>query len=258
MNRLEEIEQHVEKQLNQGADRLTILYQCLAGSLDYEADLMSVKLMNLNEWDLLRLLQEINLTQDERYQILVHVFEALRQDHFSKEAFVRLCQNICISVANTYQSICETESSLYFRRMRSSDILACTQLFMQAFKGEPWQENWTYENAWRHLREIWLSPYACGFVGIENSEIVALALGKYMTYLEELRFCLDEFSVSPSKQGQHIGQQFMDYIKEEMAQNGTHAVQLWTKQNFPCASFYQKRGFTIDEGSVVMTCQIKK
>lgn len=148
------------------------------------------------------------------------------------------------------------EMTIVLRKMKDTDLPLCAKELMAAFKDEPWQENWTYEQAYTRIDEIMSSRVSRGFIAEDESQIIAMLCGRIMTYLEKKIFYIDECSVDPHYRGQHLGQKIMEYAKQEMKQEGITHFYLLTEKGFPCVTFYQKQGFTIHDHCIEMGVEL--
>lgn len=145
--------------------------------------------------------------------------------------------------------------ALILRKMTPADLDGSAKELMAAFKEAPWNENWTYQQAYNRLAEIMAAPVSRGFVAVEGETVVAMSCGRIMTYLDKKLLFLDEFSVHPAYQGQYCGRKLMDFVKEEMAKENIHDFSLITNRGFPCVKFYENNGFTLDEKSIILNAK---
>lgn len=145
--------------------------------------------------------------------------------------------------------------NITLRQMTAQDLESCAYELMAAFKEAPWCENWTYDQAYTRLAEIMSAPVARGFVAVQEEKVVAMSCGRIMTYLDKKLLFLDEFSVHPTCQGQHLGKKLMDFLKQEMAKEGIHDFSLITNHGFPCVSFYEHNDFSLDDKSIILNAK---
>lgn len=162
------------------------------------------------------------------------------------------CQNPqCLKEKCPYFPIKNDDISL--RQITLNDYHSAAYELIEAFKGEPWNEDWSYQAAYNRISQIMSSPLSRGFVAIQNGEVVGMLCGKIMTYLNEELLMAEEFSIHPKCQGQHLGQKLMSFAKEEMAKEGIYYFSLITERGYPCVKFYENQGFKEDMHSVVMS-----
>lgn len=135
--------------------------------------------------------------------------------------------------------------SLIFRKMTPADVPACAIELIAAFKGEPWGEIWTYEQAYDRIDEIMSGRVSRGYVCMDGEKCVSMLCGRIMTYLDKKLFYIDEFSVHPDHQRQGIGSRMLVFLREELRKEShpiSH-ISLITERGFPSVAFYEKNGF---------------
>ncbi len=135
--------------------------------------------------------------------------------------------------------------SLIFRKMTPADFPACANELIAAFREEPWNEIWTYEQAFDRIDEIMSARVSRGYVCMNDEKCVSMLCGRIMTYQAQKLFYIDEFSVHPAYQRQGIGSRMLAFLREELQiepQPISH-ISLITERGFPSVSFYEKNGF---------------
>lgn len=145
-----------------------------------------------------------------------------------------------------------------FSIMKAKDFSCCALTLMQAFKEKPWNENWTYEQAYNRILEIMSSKNARGYVLYDQNIVVAMLCGRVMTYLDYKEFVIDEFNVHPLYQGKKIGTQMLQYVQTALKQEIEKISYfiLNTKKSYSCEFFYQVNGFEIDSSWILMRKKI--
>ena len=76
----------------------------------------------------------------------------------------------------------QTIVELEYRTMKTEDYEACARELMLAFHGEPWNETWTYEQAWTRIDEMMSARVSRGYVIYDGDEVVSMLCGRIMTY----------------------------------------------------------------------------
>lgn len=134
---------------------------------------------------------------------------------------------------------------LTFRPMTPADLPACALELIAAFAGEPWNEEWTPEQAYDRIEEIMSARVSRGFVCMEGEACVSMLAGRIMTYQDRKLFWIDEFSVHPDWQRQGIGSRMMAFVRQELRKEPQpiHHMALITTRGFPSVAFYEKNGF---------------
>ena len=146
--------------------------------------------------------------------------------------------------------------NLTFRKMEPDDINNCALSLMETFKEEPWNENWTYEQAYSRIEEIMSAPVSRGFVACADTAIVSMLCGRIMTYLDFKELWVDEFSVNPAFQRLGIGSKMLDFVRREVEKEGISYLSLTTDKRYPSALFYEKNGFHVEENVVFMAKKV--
>ena len=91
-----------------------------------------------------------------------------------------------------------------------------------------------------------------GFVYEENEEVLGciFALRKISGSKEEI--CINEMAVLPERQGQGIGKQLLNTVKDYCKEKGLAGIVLYTSEYAPAAKFYEKNGFKLSNGTICM------
>ena len=145
-----------------------------------------------------------------------------------------------------------------FRRMTTEDFGGCARELMKAFQEEPWNEDWTYEQAYTRIDEIMSARVSRGYVVYEGDVVVSMLCGRIMTYLDFKELWVDEFSVNPDYQRQGIGTKMMSFVREELKkeQEKISYIVLNTEKGYPSVKFYEANGFKADESLVFMAADV--
>lgn len=144
--------------------------------------------------------------------------------------------------------------SLTFRRMTPADFPACARELMAAFRVEPWNEEWTPDQAFTRIDEIMSARVSRGIVCMDGGSCVSMLCGRIMTYQDQKLFYIDEFSVHPDYQRQGIGSRMLAFLREEMKKEPqpiSH-MSLITERGFPSVAFYEKNGFVELQNELTM------
>ena len=147
----------------------------------------------------------------------------------------------------------QTIVELEYRTMKTEDYEACARELMLAFHGEPWNETWTYEQAWTRIDEMMSARVSRGYVIYDGDEVVSMLCGRIMTYLDWKELFIDEFSVSPTYQRQGIGSKMLDYVRSEMAKENIKYLVLNTEKGYSSQRFYEAYGFRVEESNLFMS-----
>ncbi|MBU3137863.1 GNAT family N-acetyltransferase [Clostridium gasigenes] len=136
--------------------------------------------------------------------------------------------------------------------IEETDFGGCSKELMLAFKEEPWNENWTYEQAYTRIDEIMSAKVSRGYVIYDDDTVVSMLCGRVMTYLDFKELWVDEFSVTPSYQRQGIGGKMLKFVREQLKKESINCMVLNTERGYPSVKFYEKNGFKQDDSLVFM------
>lgn len=143
---------------------------------------------------------------------------------------------------------------LIFRPMEQADFPACAYELIAAFAQSPWNEVWTFDQAFTRIDEIMSGRVSRGYVCMDGDKCVSMLCGRIMTYQDKKQLWIDEFSVHPDWQRRGVGSQMLAYLREEMQQEPQtiHYMALNTERGFPSVTFYEKNGFVQLDSDVCM------
>jgi len=137
------------------------------------------------------------------------------------------------------------------------DFSDCAKTLVAAFKEEPWNESWSFENAYTRITEMMESRMSRGYVIGDGGTIVAMCIGRIMTYLDFKELFIDEFSVHPQYQGEGLGSKLLAFVKSALHKEGVYGMVLNTEKGYPSVKFYEKNGFKLVESIAFMSASFK-
>lgn len=148
--------------------------------------------------------------------------------------------------------------NLEYKIMEQKDFNSCAYELIEAFKEEPWNENWTFEQAYTRIDEIMSSRVSRGYVIYDGDVVVSMLCGRIMTYLNFKELWIDEFSVNPKYQRKGIGSKMLDFVREELKKEKDKITYLAlnTEKGFPSVKFYESQGFRVEESNIVMAAKV--
>ena len=142
--------------------------------------------------------------------------------------------------------------NMQIREIKETDFESGAKGLMAAFKEVPWNENWTFEEAFLRIDELMASRMSRGYVIEEDDKVIGMCIGRLMTYTGFRELWVDEFSIHPEHQSQGLGRKLLDYAKQEVAKEGITNLCLTTIKGYPAVEFYQKNGFKPSETVLFM------
>lgn len=148
--------------------------------------------------------------------------------------------------------------NIKFKVMEEKDLKGCALQMIKTFKEEPWNEVWTYEQAYARFDEIMSARVSRGYVAYDGDVVVSTLCGRIMTYMGFKELWVDDFSVDPEYQGKGIGSRMIEFVREEMKKEKDKVsyLSLNTEKGYPAVKFYEKNGFKSDEGIIFMSADV--
>ena len=143
-----------------------------------------------------------------------------------------------------------------YKKLEQNEISMCADTLMKAFKEEPWNEHWTFEQACTRLDELMSARVSRGYIVFDSEEkiVVGMVIGRVMTYISKKELWLDEVSIHPDYQRKGIGTGMLEYVKRELNEEADEIsnIVLTTMRGYPSVTFYEKNGFYTDENVIFM------
>lgn len=114
-----------------------------------------------------------------------------------------------------------------------------------AFAVEPWCDRWQEvdESVFHaYLKDLIGNPNSLALGLFDGHKLIGAALGRLKHWYNGIEYCIDDFCIIPSGQGQGAGTIFLRLIQEYAKQNHFNKITLWTNRKAPAYRFYQKNG----------------
>lgn len=131
------------------------------------------------------------------------------------------------------------------------DIQRCTlehlsrygEIYAKAFHGEPWNDEWSVEDATTHVRELLENKQSYGLECLIDGQVVGFILSTSMLFHYGRTFEINDLAVAPCCHHQGIATRLMKRLLADMDAQGIKAVHLITSAGGVLPGFYQKFGF---------------
>lgn len=140
-----------------------------------------------------------------------------------------------------------------FKEIKREDLNELVDIYIEAFNGEPWNDNWTYETASKRLENMLDDSGFYGLKLIKDNEIVAFILGHEEQYYDGIMFNIKEFCVRKSIHGNNVGSKLLEEFEENLKERGVKEIVLMTKRHDKAEGFYSRRGYKTLEHLIFMS-----
>lgn len=131
------------------------------------------------------------------------------------------------------------------RRILSTDLEACSNVYAGVFSSAPWNEKWNNDMALKRLTHFFKSE---GFFGMlaEDNGVIGLALGNSEPFYSGMIFYLREMCITIKSQRQGVGQKLAKALESELLSQGITYMYLTTERGIPAAQFYEKLDYSYE------------
>ena len=123
------------------------------------------------------------------------------------------------------------------------DIPACVKAYINAYKAEPWNEEYESTEVEKYISSYLNSDTKVCFALMDENEIKGVAHGFIVPSISAPYLRLEDICIDLLEQRKGYGSIFMELISNEAAKLGCDSVILGTQKDFPSHHFYLKNGF---------------
>lgn len=140
-----------------------------------------------------------------------------------------------------------------FKSCVESDLLKCTETFIEVFNQEPWNDNWSPEKAGRYLLDFYRTPGFIGILAMEGEEVLGFLFGVQRIWWSGDEFFIHEMCVRGGQQKRGIGKALLKRLENELEVRSITHLSLLTDRGIPAEGFYKKNGFAEIERLVFLS-----
>ena len=127
------------------------------------------------------------------------------------------------------------------------------QIFLDAFREEPWNDNWEDPaQLRRYLNSFFESPHNLALGLFDGEKLLGLALGHLKYWFTGTELIVDEFCLHPHYQGHGRGAAFMQLLQNYLQERHITHILLITDRQAPALNFYRKQGFQEVPNSILL------
>ena len=139
---------------------------------------------------------------------------------------------------------------MVLREMRREELDQYVGVFLDAFRGEPWNEPWTQETAGNRLSQFMSTESFFGLTLEEEGEVIAFVLGQYEQYYDGPRFYIQEFCCA--RPGRGLGTKLLTELERRLKAQEVVRTYLMTIHGDATEGYYQRRGYVTDPENIWM------
>ena len=141
------------------------------------------------------------------------------------------------------------------RKMKEEDLQQCGVIYAKAFPIEYWGIDWNLDNAKEYLLDYYEQKRFVGYVYEEDDMVIGCIFALCKISGSKKEIYINEMAVLPERQGQGIGKQLLNAVKDYSKDKGLAGIVLYTSEYAPAAKFYEKNGFKLSNGTICMYCE---
>ncbi len=146
-----------------------------------------------------------------------------------------------------------TTEAIRITEFSTTMIDECTDLFLNVFAGEPWNDHWaSRQEAKQYLESHYAFNSFLGYVAVYEGRIAGAAFGFIKPWQRGFEYYINEFFVDTAVQGKGVGTLLLKQIAADIKGKAMNAIVLTTQRAFPAYGFYLKNGFTEIAGEVFL------
>ncbi|WMJ80951.1 GNAT family N-acetyltransferase [Clostridium sp. MB40-C1] len=127
------------------------------------------------------------------------------------------------------------------------------KLLILTFNREPWNENWTFETAFKRLEETYKTPNFKGWVYEKDNKIVGVIMGNCEQWYEGTQYYIKDFFVDANIQKQGIGSKMLKHLERELKDLDVNFIHFWTLKGEKTEKFYKNNGYELPNTLTLMT-----
>jgi ribosomal protein S18 acetylase RimI-like enzyme len=139
-----------------------------------------------------------------------------------------------------------------FLPLDEDDLVECSQLYINTFNNEPWNENWNMEDAFNRLSNFLSPTYSIGFKAVKKNLIQGFLVGEIEQWRGSQNFYLKEMCVSKEFQRSGLGRKLMLALQNKLYRLGISRIYLITQRETVPEIFYKSEGFETN-GSLIIS-----
>lgn len=139
-----------------------------------------------------------------------------------------------------------------FKEIMLSDIENIVVMYVNTFNSSPWNDEWTIETASKRLRQMINCESSYGIIAYQDEVVCGMILGSEEQFYNGVVFNIKEFCVRNDIRSQGLGSKIIQEFENRLKDKGISRIVLCTLKNDITQGFYEKKGFQICDGMIMM------
>ncbi|MGM9988213.1 MAG: GNAT family N-acetyltransferase [Bacillaceae bacterium] len=136
--------------------------------------------------------------------------------------------------------------------IENDHIVKCSELYIDVFNAEPWNDKWTLETAYKRLNDIYTSPNFEGVLYVVDGQVKGAILGNCEQFYEGIHYNLREMFISNELQATEIGTKMLQELEQKLREIGVTTIILFTSKGNETSDFYLKNNFSHWSSMIMM------
>ena len=132
---------------------------------------------------------------------------------------------------------------IYIKNMDTASIETCANIYLNAYKNEPWNEEYSIDEITDYLSRFLNSETKRAYMLMMDEEIIGIALGLIVPCIDCDYFRLEDICLSHKHQRKGFGSQFIELISDCVTNEKCDSILLGTQRGYPAHKFYLKNKF---------------
>jgi GNAT superfamily N-acetyltransferase len=138
------------------------------------------------------------------------------------------------------------------KEITNDDIDEITELYIETYRQEPWNETWKKDIAKERIRDAIECNNTENYSINKDNRIIGVMFGRRNYFIDRKELYIDEYFIEYNNQRKGIGKYFLEYIEKDLKQKNYSNMILLTKKAFPSELFYKKNGFWTSPNMILM------
>ncbi len=138
------------------------------------------------------------------------------------------------------------------RKLTIQNIEDIKAVILDAFTGEPWNDNWQDLNIFhQYILDLIDNKNSLSLGLYDDDRIVGVAIGRIKHWYTGQQYWIDDLGIISNCQRKGYGTAFVTLMEEYLRQCDIKEIVLMTEKNIPAFDFWVKNSFELKDERVV-------